>query len=73
MPLNPPTQEQIDTLQAAIFAGVLEVEFEGPPKRRIKYQNIEQMQKILAGMVAAQAVATGGGSSSRLAATRKGV
>ena len=72
MPATPPTQEQLDTLQAAIYSGVLRVVYEGPPRREITYQSLDQMRAVLAEGVAAQAAASGK-SQSRLAAFTKGV
>ena len=71
MPATPPTQEQLDALQAAIYSGVLKVVYEGPPRREITYQDLDQMKAVLAEGVAAQAAATGA-STTRFAATRKG-
>jgi len=71
MPATPPTQAQLDALQAAIYSGVLRVVYEGPPRREITYQDIDQMQAILnAGQAVVDAAA--GVSTTRFAATRKG-
>lgn len=46
------TQADIDTLKAAVASGVLEVEYRGPPARRIEYQSLDAMRRLLAEMVA---------------------
>jgi hypothetical protein len=64
------TQADIDSLKTAIAGGVLEVEFDGPPRRRIKYQDLSAMRKLLAEMVSA--VAGDSTPTRRLAKTTKG-
>lgn len=65
------TQADIDTLKAAIATGVQEVEYDGPPKRRVKYQSFEQMRGALALM---QAEVSGASRPAyRLASTSKGL
>lgn len=63
------TEGDIATLEAAIGSGILSVNFAGPPARSITYQSTDAMLKALA--IMKQAVR--GGSSYRLAATRKGL
>ena len=53
------TQADIDTLKKAIVGGVLEVEFDGPPKRKVKYQGLPEMRKLLAEMVRSVGKTTG--------------
>jgi hypothetical protein len=45
------TQEDIDTLKAAIASGVLTVEYAGPPPRKLTYQNLREMRDLLAEMI----------------------
>lgn len=45
------TQADADTLKAAIASGVREVEYDGPPKRRVRYHDLEQMRSLYAEMV----------------------
>jgi hypothetical protein len=66
------TQADIDTLKAAVASGVLSVEYSGPPARRITYQSLESMQKLLAQMVTEVQAASGARPSYKLAAFRKG-
>jgi hypothetical protein len=66
------TQADIDTLKAAVASGVLSVEYAGPPARRITYQSLEAMQKLLGQMVAEVQGAAGVRPSYKLAAFRKG-
>jgi hypothetical protein len=44
------TQDDIDTLKAAIASGVLTVSYAGPPARTITYQNLAEMRELLADM-----------------------
>lgn len=44
------TAADIVALKAAIASGVEEVEYDGPPKRRVKYQDLVAMQAVLAEM-----------------------
>lgn len=41
------TQDQIDTLESALAAGVLEIEYNG---KRVKYQSAAEMRRTLADM-----------------------
>ena len=52
------TQEEIDTLKAAIVSGVLSVTYAGPPSRTVTYQSLEQMAKQLARMEVVVAAAS---------------
>lgn len=72
MPTLTWTQDDLDKLKAAVGGGVLEVEYEGPPKRRIRYQSLAEMRDLLTAMAGAVAAASGQGSY-RLAATKKGL
>lgn len=65
------TQQQIDTLRAAVASGILEVTFEGPPRRTVRYQTLGEMRDQLASMEASASRAAGR-PSVRLVATRKG-
>ena len=47
------TQADIDTLRKAIATGARIVEYEGPPKRHVEYQDIQHMRDQLAIVVAA--------------------
>lgn len=65
------TQNDIDSLKAAIVSGVLEVEYDGPPRRREVYQSTQAMLNVLA--IASQGVsATTGKKNFRLVTYRKG-
>ena len=64
------TQTDIDALKAAIRGGVLEVRFDGPPARKIVYQDLGAMRALLAEMTAS--VAGASRRSYRLASHRKG-
>lgn len=66
------SQADIDSLKAAIASGILQVQFDGPPRRSITYQSLDQMRKQLAIMVQ-DVAASQGRPSYRLVATRKGV
>lgn len=46
------TQDDIDTLRAAIASGILSVHFNGPPARSITYHSLDAMRSLLAEMVA---------------------
>lgn len=63
------TQADIDSLKAAIASGVLTVSFSGPPARSQTYQSTTAMLQALAVMEKS----VNGGTSYRLAATRKGL
>lgn len=45
-------QTDIDNLKAALSSGVLEVSFDGPPQRTVKYQSLRDMRDLLASMIA---------------------
>lgn len=45
------TQEDIDTLKAAIAGGVMSVSYAGPPQRSVTYQSLGQMRALLAEML----------------------
>lgn len=67
------TQEEIDTLKAAIVSGVLTVSYSGPPARTVTYQNLDAMRATLASMeraftAASSSVVTG----HTVASTKKG-
>lgn len=65
------TQADVDRLQAAYSSGILTVEYDGPPKRLVTYQNMDAVQKALA--IASQSVnAAAGVKNHRFAAYRKG-
>ena len=64
------TQTDIDTLKAAIRAGILEVRFDGPPARKIVYQDLGAMRALLAEMTAS--VAGSSRKAYRLASHSKG-
>lgn len=42
------TDDEINQLRRAIVSGVLEVEYDGPPKRRVRYQSLSEMRDLLA-------------------------
>lgn len=63
------SQNDINTLRAAIASGVLTVMYEGPPKRTVTYKNgAEQLQALSLAMREVNGV-----SSFTHASTRKGV
>lgn len=62
------TQADINELKAAVRSGVLEVEYQGPPRRRIVYQSLSEMRALLASM----AFQVGGTSAVKLATSSKG-
>ena len=65
------TESDIDALKDAIKTGIKVVHYSGPPARTVQYHSLEEMLALLATMQ--QDVATeSGGSSYKLAATRKG-
>lgn len=45
------TQEDVDTLKAAIASGILTVTYAGPPARSITYQSLADMRNLLSEMV----------------------
>lgn len=51
------TEQDKATLKAAIASGVLVVEYDGPPKRRIEYQSLSSMRQLLASMDASTSTA----------------
>lgn len=65
------TQEDIDTLKAAIRSGVLSVSYAGPPQRTITYQSLRDMRELLAEMEASVATAAGA-PRTRLAQVTRG-
>lgn len=44
------TQADIDKLKLAIADGALEIEFDGPPRRRLKRHSLQAMRDLLAEM-----------------------
>ena len=66
------TQAEIDTLRAAVVSGVLSVEYDGPPARRVTYQSLAAMRALLAEMVADVAAAAGTRVAVRYASHKKG-
>lgn len=66
------TEADISTLRAAMRSGILTVRYDGPPKREVTYQSLDEMRKLLAEMMADVGASTGTRPSHRLAATRKG-
>lgn len=44
------TQADIDKLKLAIADGALEIEFDGPPRRRLKRHSLTEMRDLLAEM-----------------------
>ncbi len=67
------TQEEIDTLKAAIVSGVMIVEYDGPPRRKVQYQSLAAMRELLADMTAAVEEEAGTRTTFRRAAHSKGV
>ncbi len=63
------TAEEIEQLRAAVVSGVLEVEYDGPPKRRVKYQTLAEMRDLLASMDSS----SGGRVRYRLVKVNRGV
>lgn len=66
------TQDEIDTLKAALVSGVLSVEYAGPPARRVQYQSLAAMRDLLAAMIADVEGDDGNRPTYRFAAHRKG-
>lgn len=64
------TQADIDKLKLVIADGALEIEFDGPPRRRLKRQNLKEMRDLLAEMVSE--VAGDSAPRHRLVKTAKG-
>jgi len=65
------TPEDLNNLKAAIASGALSVRYEGPPGRTVTYQNLTEMRKLLASMVA-DINRQAGKSRVRLSTHRKG-
>lgn len=63
------SQADIDKLRSAIASGALSVSYAGPPARSITYQSTASMLQALALMERS----VNGGTSYRLARTRKGL
>lgn len=66
------TQDDLDTLKAAVKTGVLTVSYAGPPSRTITYQSLAEMRALLADMVADVAETAGTRKRYRVAAHKKG-
>jgi hypothetical protein len=66
------TQAEVDALKAAVASGILTVTYDGPPRRSITYQSLAEMRDLLAEMLGVVAASTGG-TTYRLASTRKGL
>lgn len=66
------TQEDIDTLKAAIGGGVLSVSYAGPPARSITYQSLDAMRALLADMTRGVNAASPAAVTSRRAVVRSG-
>jgi hypothetical protein len=62
------TQAEIDALRAAVASGVLQVVYDGPPRRSVTYQSLDAMRSLLATMERATAAPP----AYRLAQTKKG-
>jgi hypothetical protein len=67
------TQTDVDALKVAVASGVLTVTYDGPPRRSITYQNLNDMRALLASMIQDVAATAGSSVPYRLAATRKGL
>jgi len=67
------TQKDIDTLSAAIYSGVKRVLYEGPPRREIEYQSLDQMKSLLADMRAELAGSSGIAIGRQVAVVSKGL
>jgi hypothetical protein len=65
-------QADIDALKAAIASGILQVQYDGPPKRSITYQSLSEMRRLLAEMVGQVAESTGTRTTYRRVGTKKG-
>ena len=66
------SQDDIDTLKAAVASGVLTVSYAGPPSRTITYQSLAEMRSLLAEMVADVAESSGTRKRYRVSAHTKG-
>jgi len=62
------SQNDIDSLKAAVASGIFTVRYDGPPGRTITYQSLSEMRSLLAEMQRQ----VKGHRSYRLARTRKG-
>lgn len=51
------TEEDKAKLRAAIASGLRAVEYDGPPKRRVEYQDLSAMRQALADMEASTSTA----------------
>lgn len=67
------TQQDVDTLKAAIASGTLSVRFGGPPERFQQFQDLTEMRKTLADIVAQTNTAAGTRRGVRIATFKKGV
>jgi hypothetical protein len=65
------TQNDVDSLRAAIASGTRLVTYSGPPSRTVEYQDIAEMKRTLAQIVAEANAATR--KRVRYVATKKGV
>jgi len=68
----PWTQTDVDKLAAAVASGVLSVEYDGPPSRRVQYQSLKEMRSLLAEMIAAVGNTAGTRSRFKRMGTSKG-
>jgi hypothetical protein len=66
------TQAEVDALRAAVASGVLTVVYDGPPRRQVTYQSLQQMRELLSSMVQSVDQVTTGRPGFILANTRKG-
>lgn len=66
------TSADVTALKAAIASGVMSVEYQGPPSRRITYHSLAEMRSLLAEMIADVATEAGTRKTFRFAATNKG-
>lgn len=66
------TEEELETLKAAVASGVLTVSYAGPPARTITYQSLDAMRALLAEMTASVAEQAGTRTSFRRASFSRG-
>jgi hypothetical protein len=66
------TQDEIDTLRAAVASGVLTVSYDGPPRRMVTYQSLAEMRRLLVEMQASVDQAAGTAASYIRVQTKKG-
>lgn len=66
------TEADYLALRAAIASGVKSVQYDGPPKRVVEYQDLKQMRELLADMWQCLNPSASGSRSS-LVSTSKGV